>query len=318
MLVTLGLFFLHQLLLLKHTSTETGDLPQTEIHTNGRKPLRILRKEEDFAKVTPHMCRDTRPLFHGLVAKICIRSPTEMISGEIAKTGSWDNELVLLVMKAMFAYPEATFLDLGSNIGMFTVAVAAMGRKVKAVDAGFENHAYTRTSLQLASNLHHVDLIYNGLSDKYETLYPYNGGWWLLTLEELKKKGLGSEPLPDPMHTVLLEDVLATVATKTVVIKIDVEGMECKVLKNIDKLYAETGIFIPYIIIEWIMIISEEEGRPDQCPDYAEFNNKIAKAGYTPHDPIDLHLLKTDQDLENVFNSLILIHKDAVDLRTIS
>ncbi len=81
-------------------------------------------------------------------------------------------QLVLLVMKAMFAYPEATFLDLGSNIGMFTVAVAAMGRKVKAVDAGFENHAYTRTSLQLASNLHNVDLIYNGLSDKHETLYP--------------------------------------------------------------------------------------------------------------------------------------------------
>ncbi len=221
-------------------------------------------------------------------------------------------------LKAMFAYPDATFLDLGSHIGMFTVAVAAMGRKVKAVDPGFENHAYTRTSLQLASNLHNVDLIYNGLSDKYETLYPYHGGWWMLTLEEFKKKELGSEPLPDPMHTVLLEDVLATVATKTVVIKIDVEGMECKVLKNIDKLYAETGIFIPYIIIEWIMIISEEEGRPDQCPDYAEFNNKIAKAGYTPHDPIDLHLLKTDQDLENVFNSLILIHKDAVDLKTVS
>jgi 2-polyprenyl-3-methyl-5-hydroxy-6-metoxy-1,4-benzoquinol methylase len=158
--VTLGLFFLHQLLLLRQTSTDTeGDLPQNEIHTNGRKQLRILRKEEDFARVTPHLCRDTRPLFHGVVAKICIRSPTEMISGEIAKTGSWDNELVLLVMKAMFAYPEATLLDLGSNIGMFTVAVAAMGRKVKAVDAGFENHAYTRTSLQLTSNLHHVDLI---------------------------------------------------------------------------------------------------------------------------------------------------------------
>jgi len=27
---------------------------------------------------------------------------------------------------------------------MFTLAVAAMGRKVKAVDAGFVNHAYMR------------------------------------------------------------------------------------------------------------------------------------------------------------------------------
>jgi hypothetical protein len=34
--------------------------------------------------------------------------------------------------------------DFGANIGMFTLAVAAMGRKVKAVDAGFVNHAYMR------------------------------------------------------------------------------------------------------------------------------------------------------------------------------
>jgi 2-polyprenyl-3-methyl-5-hydroxy-6-metoxy-1,4-benzoquinol methylase len=35
-------------------------------------------------------------------------------------------------------------IDLGANVGMFTLAVAAMGRKVKAVDAGFVNHAYMR------------------------------------------------------------------------------------------------------------------------------------------------------------------------------
>jgi hypothetical protein len=34
--------------------------------------------------------------------------------------------------------------DLGANIGAFTLAVAAMGRKVKAVDAGFENLSYMR------------------------------------------------------------------------------------------------------------------------------------------------------------------------------
>ncbi len=101
MLVTLCLFCLHQLLLLRQTNTVTeGDLPQTKIHTNERKSLRILRNEEDFAKITPHMCRDTPPLFHGVVAKICTKSPTDMISGAIAKTGVWDIELVHLAMKA--------------------------------------------------------------------------------------------------------------------------------------------------------------------------------------------------------------------------
>ena len=40
--------------------------------------------------------------------------------------------------------PGVFSLDLGANIGMFTLAVAAMGRKVKAVDATFKNLAYIR------------------------------------------------------------------------------------------------------------------------------------------------------------------------------
>ncbi len=42
---------------------------------------------------------------------------------------------------------------------------------------------------------------------------------------------LGSA-VPDPVDIVLLEDVLATVTTKTAIIKIDVEGYECKVRKK--------------------------------------------------------------------------------------
>jgi len=261
---------------------------------------------------------DSRPLFHGVVTKICTKSPKDLISSEIIRVGSWEYELVLLVMKSMFAYPDATFLDLGANIGMFTLSVAAMGRKVKAVDAGFANHAYMRTSLSLSSTLNNVDLIYNGLSDKYETLYPYivdrgnEGGLTLLTLEQLRKKELGSEPLPDPVDIILLEDVLATVTTKTAIIKIDVEGYECKVLRNIDKLYEETGIFIPYIIIEWILITLEPDDPPDNCADYAEFITRLTKAGYSPHDVFGLHLMRTGQELENAY-TLILIHIMATD-----
>ena len=51
-----------------------------------------------------------------------------------------------------------------------------------------------RESLQLSSTLANVDLIYNGMNDKYETLYPYlefatnEGGIRLLTKEELGDK----------------------------------------------------------------------------------------------------------------------------------
>jgi hypothetical protein len=49
-------------------------------------------------------------------------------------------------------------------------------------------------SLNLSSTTDNVDLIYNGLSDKYETLYPFlrdvnnEGGLTLLTKEEMENK----------------------------------------------------------------------------------------------------------------------------------
>jgi hypothetical protein len=58
----------------------------------------------------------------------------------------------------------------------------------------------SRISLNLSSTLKNVDLIHNGLSDQYETLYPYNqygaendGAMTLLTQEQLRKGEVNME-----------------------------------------------------------------------------------------------------------------------------
>ena len=55
------------------------------------------------------------------------------------------------------------FADLGANIGMYTVTVANLGRKVVAVDAGLQNLAYIDQSLHLNSNRENVTLINNAV-----------------------------------------------------------------------------------------------------------------------------------------------------------
>ena len=50
-------------------------------------------------------------------------------------------------MKAMDLFPEAVFIDGGSNIGVYTLAVAAMNRLVVAVDMMLNNLAFIRESL---------------------------------------------------------------------------------------------------------------------------------------------------------------------------
>ena len=104
------------------------------------------------------------------------------------------------------------FQDVGANIGMYAVVIAAMGRRVVAVDADPENLAYIRKSLDLAQNSQYVDIIYNSVryvggnkesimsfsvpSDEYETLYPHapdgsnEGGTHMLTKEQVEQENI--------------------------------------------------------------------------------------------------------------------------------
>ena len=96
---------------------------------------------------------------------ICVKpkSKDSFRSDIIEKEGAWEKDNVNSVIKAMVAHPSAVFLDVGANIGMFTVVIAAMKRKVIAVDADPKNLAYIRQSLEIARTTEYVELIYNSI-----------------------------------------------------------------------------------------------------------------------------------------------------------
>ena len=55
------------------------------------------------------------------------------------------------------------FSDLGANIGMFSVTVANLDRKVVAVDASLQNLAYIDKSVHLNGHRENVLLINNAV-----------------------------------------------------------------------------------------------------------------------------------------------------------
>lgn len=64
---------------------------------------------------------------------------------------------------------------------MYTMMVAAMDRKVIAVDILQENIDYVKTSLQIINKTDKVQFVLNAISEEYETFYPaleesWNGG----------------------------------------------------------------------------------------------------------------------------------------------
>ena len=49
----------------------------------------------------------------------------------------------------------------------------------------------------------------------------------------------------------MMKDILATIESKEIILKIDIEGFECKALQP-EILLNKVGKFIPFIIIEWM------------------------------------------------------------------
>ena len=89
-----------------------------------------------------------------------------------------------------------SLVDVGCNIGQYSLAVAALGRQVVAVDADANNLELIRKSLELINRLDSTKLIYNSVSDGYETLYPYTpkptnpGATFMKTWQEVQEEGL--------------------------------------------------------------------------------------------------------------------------------
>ena len=48
----------------------------------------------------------------------------EWVSGGILASGVWEKEIVVEVMRTMDKYPEAVFMDIGSNIGHYIIVIS--------------------------------------------------------------------------------------------------------------------------------------------------------------------------------------------------
>ena len=65
--------------------------------------------------------------------------------------------------------PDLLFLDIGCNIGTYTIAMAHLGRTVVAVDALIDNLQLLNKSLLLGNFQKYVTLNWNAVSDTHTT-----------------------------------------------------------------------------------------------------------------------------------------------------
>jgi len=278
--------------------------------------LSIVNKR-NLPGIKPLGCLQTSEIF-GVSARICVKRGDMFVSDQIVTEGAWEEDNVELVMRAMSLYEDAVFLDAGSNIGMYTVMVAAMGREVVAVDAMMDNLAFVSKSLEESKAENKVTLLHNAISDSHETVYPVqfdsvsdphtNPGSLRVTGHEdmvlANKTALGP-----PVESCTLLDILNIVQAKTVIIKMDIQGHECKAL-TVPGVFS-SGIFIPYIFIEWELMRLDHEA--SLCSNLDSVISLLKGRGYFPWNIFPLGMVQ-DNCLHSVLTDVLWIHKDAKPL----
>jgi FkbM family methyltransferase len=257
---------------------------------------------------------------------ICLKPEEDdsFVSKVIRETGSWQGNSLDHLLSALHAMPDAAFLDLGANIGDSSVPVAAMRprRQVVAVDPMAINLAYIKRSLEknLLWDTERVRLVHSAVSDERGILYPYTpdpsnpGDTRMLRKEELKTIG---EKKMEGVPAVLLQDILSSISSNTVVLKLDVQGYECRTLQR-SILLGGGGKFIPAIFIEWAMVARDTRVKKD-CPDYKNWKKNFFEGGYFPYEAADsrvtLKRIPDDGSLELVEMDVLWVHS-SVEMRT--
>ena len=80
------------------------------------------------------------------------------------------------------------------------------------------------------------------------------------------------------MKSIKLEDIFNHISSDIVILKIDVEGYECKALQP-KILLNKLGKFVPYIFMEWIQVSR------NKTKQFREWVQHFYEGGYFPVNP---------------------------------
>ena len=279
-----------------------------------------LKPMIEFPSIKPHSCVKSS-ILHGVTATICVKPDDMFISLSVLMGGAWEPEIVTNMLRALSLYHDAALVDVGCNIGMYTIMAAGMGRRVVAVDAVAENLAYVHASLTKDGRNDLVTLLHNSVSNNENlTLYPIlheiesqNPG---ATKQVSANKLIYSNMMASgpPTHSILLPTLFSNTPSSTIILKMDIEGWECRAL--LAHGVFNTGKFIPYIFMEWEHLIKNVQflyKNSDNCDRIQTLLGHLTSNGYKAWHPVTLEALD-NATLHSTIKDVLWVHKTAQPL----
>ena len=96
------------------------------------KQLNIINLREDSKENCT--CIKTKHLLHLVQTSICLHDDRDAISNAIQKEGIWEERYLIELFGVLIRYPQMSFIDVGANIGGYTMFAASFGRSVVSIE----------------------------------------------------------------------------------------------------------------------------------------------------------------------------------------
>jgi len=291
-----------------NTANEEDDTIMSEPDTNnGRAMLEFVGRTEK--KGASFSCEGVSQQEHvGILKKIGISGlepfeievyrSNDIVSDHILKLGAWDSSKLNLFQNIVRSYSTAkdipidqlTFVDIGGNIGWFSLSMAAMGLEVLTFEPMTSNIDMIKRSLCTETNLEsgvsgRVTLFPFGLGPKEESCFVIShdinegDGHTLCGKSESEIKVPSDYSIRGKIITKRLDDVVSSEGKKIVLVKMDVEGYEANVVEGGRSFLLDSKI--PYIVTEFVpQWIREKEGNPERMMErFYDAGYKVLKDG---------------------------------------
>ena len=187
---------------------------------------------------------------------ICLYPQSEdaYVSGAYYNGGVWEERLVRDLLAFLKTHPDCGLIDIGANIGTYTLPTASMGHNVLVVEPNLENVRRIHKAVSSDGHQDHVTVLVNAVSNKrgLSRLVPISGNVGGTSIEQIDVTPSGIYSRENYTTSITLDDVLPLCQFKMAVMKIDIEGSENHAFNVAEKRF--DNIDIPYIQMEWVHV----------------------------------------------------------------
>lgn len=285
-IVLVGLFFIMIYYGVKNrTLREEPTHPQLaagrKIHTLYIRSLTNTETVGSKSTARPRHC----PSFPKFNITICIHDPKKdiWISSFLSKGNMWEAEQLNHLRTWLGREKSLTLIDIGANIGVFSLGAAGVGHKVLAVEPMPDNLDLLEASIAKSKLQNTITVVPLALSDGYHNMSLETD------VTNQGKTVLKSEPcIPSDKiacrwtNTIKLDDLLSVpnFIYNNSVMKIDIEGHEIPTMMAGVKFWQE--VHIPVIMMEWMWVPLKFKDGSLSVKKITEYLDFMTKLKYTP------------------------------------